>query len=674
MNPEITPQANTGAPQGQAPLDPTVVALTKAIGKAESGGSYGSGDNTGDGANSSGAYQFTPGFLSEWAPKAGVNYLKGQTLTPAQQDQVAYNAVKTMGTTGDPAYPQLGKLSPAQIASAWNTGDPDAYLDPGYGKNNTYGSTANYVNKVSQYYDQDLQSSGGTQPQNQTASNPLIPSANASTGPVPQSSTASSSGDTSSLLEKVLGIGGGIVGGGALLLSMLDGTGEAALGADAATGGGLMSSIEGALGLQGAVGDIKNLFSGSSSSSGSSSDSGSSTPTQPNVEQEIHDLEANMPQAMKQSSALTNAIAQATSGTIGGRRLLDDPNIKESVTTMGHYGLAPNVDENGVMDFSQADANAKKKIGDLSKATTQMLIAGGEKAPVEDARKAAYQNIDKYVNTEDRAEAKATVDKLVNTYSSEYGDGQGNMSLGHFEKMKQETGHGQKWNINDSTAKKEAHKALSKGARNTIEKHTKHKELYNRTMKEEQKLINARKVMKHLDKKKAPKNNSLGKLLRTNAAKYAALYIGDKIGGPLGAVIGSLTGEWITRAIDKKHGKTIFETPAVHKGLKILQKDNPAVYKIIAKKLAEAGVVIPKPKEEKKAMLALPAGPIPLQGRGRGEYPGIVTQSKTPPVDYDTAHKMKHGKPQYGGIYEKNKQIEDAKKAAGLIGSLKSGR
>ena len=142
-----TPQSNVGGvqpqqvqptqSQGQS-LDPSIVALTKAIGKTESKGKYNA--PSGDAGSPASAYQFTPGFIDKWGPSVlGSQYQKGNyNLTPAQQDQLAYGAIKTMGTTGDPGYAYLGKLTPAQIASAWNAGDPNAYQDPNYGKNNAY--------------------------------------------------------------------------------------------------------------------------------------------------------------------------------------------------------------------------------------------------------------------------------------------------------------------------------------------------------------------------------------------------------------------------------------------------------------------------------------------------------------------------------------------------------
>ena len=109
-------------------LDPSVMNLAKAIGQQESGGDYNAKGKDGE----VGAYQFTPGFLKNYGPKF-LGQFDPNNLTPEQQDKLAYGVVKEWGTTGNPAYPQIGKMSPAEIASAWNAGDPHAYMEGNVG-------------------------------------------------------------------------------------------------------------------------------------------------------------------------------------------------------------------------------------------------------------------------------------------------------------------------------------------------------------------------------------------------------------------------------------------------------------------------------------------------------------------------------------------------------------
>ena len=246
-NTPTQPAAGGAQPQGQG-LDPSVLALTKAIGQAESGGNYTAGDNTGDGASSQGAYQMTPGFIEKWAPSAGIPYTPGQTLDMAQQNELAYKTIQTLGTTGDPADPSLGKLSPAQIASYWNTNDPNAYLDPNYGKNNTYGSTANYVNAVEKDYTSD------------TASNSLVPSANAASSATGNTSSGSGPSWTDVLLGGVGALGTWLAGQAAKPIQ--DAATDAAVGAavgsvlpgEGTVAGGVAGAIGGT--IQGIVQDV----------------------------------------------------------------------------------------------------------------------------------------------------------------------------------------------------------------------------------------------------------------------------------------------------------------------------------------------------------------------------------------------------------------------------------
>ena len=132
-------------------LDPSIVALTKAIGHQESGGSY---SKIGDNGHSSGAYQWNnpkplrsgeiPVNFREFATNVGAD---PNDFSPTNQDRVAYKTVEKWG--------KEEKLSPAQIASKWNSGKADAYktATPGYnaeqGVNYDVGK---YVNDVAKYY------------------------------------------------------------------------------------------------------------------------------------------------------------------------------------------------------------------------------------------------------------------------------------------------------------------------------------------------------------------------------------------------------------------------------------------------------------------------------------------------------------------------------------------
>lgn len=141
-------------------LDPSVIALTKALGRQESGGDY---NKIGDNGHSAGAYQWNnptplqsgqiPENFKSFASEVGAN---PNDFSPGNQDKVAYTIVQKWGIPI--AQGGLG-LSPAEIASKWNSGDPQAYKTQKAGYNASQGvnyDTAGYVNNVSKYYQQYL--------------------------------------------------------------------------------------------------------------------------------------------------------------------------------------------------------------------------------------------------------------------------------------------------------------------------------------------------------------------------------------------------------------------------------------------------------------------------------------------------------------------------------------
>jgi hypothetical protein len=647
------------------------VALTKAIGKAETPDTYGTqsayNNPSPDPGSPASAYQFTPGFIDKWGPSVlGSQYQKGNySLTPAQQDELAYGAIKTMGTTGDPGYEYLGKLTPKQIASAWNSGDPNAYLEADYQgtKKNANGQSYNvpdYVNKVESEYNSIM----GTQ------------TAEAASGPSDSSSQSSDSGP--SLMDTILGVGG--AAGGWLLNNawkyaqkpLTDAAIDAGVGAVAGseTGPGALATAGagGLIGLgTGIVQDFMDSNNSQSSTPTSDQTAQTSQPAQPDVnaeiaadagkgntftpapepapknnqqneqeqqdQEEIQKLEAEMPQANQASQKVAQQIAQDYGTTIPGQRAMDDKNVKEGIQEAGINGWGPEVteDENGVKrnDYKGAIGKANGAIHETSQNMEQMLDASGATGSMAETIADAQNDFNKRsgIDATERVAAKKYFKDQGDAYLAESGKkSYDKMTVGKFEKMKREKGHGKKWDQLEPNWKREADKSLSRAARRTVERSVPNevKDLYNRANKKMERMINARKVMEKLDKKKGTKNKSLLKGLIHAGGRYAALYIGDKIGGPLGAILGSMAGDYITRAVDKKFGKTVFETPAMKKGLEILQKTKPQAYKVLQHELKKAGVI--KGKEnfgdlEKQSMkqdiddLTNPPSNIPTQNK-----------------------------------------------------------
>lgn len=122
MQPQ-TPQAQSGA----SSLDPQAVNLAKAIRQTESGGNFQARGKSGE----YGAYQFTKPTWDAYAKKHGINVPLEQA-TPEQQNEVAYKQIKEWKDQG---------MNVGQIASMWNSGKPDAYLDQNYRGVNKMGVT-----------------------------------------------------------------------------------------------------------------------------------------------------------------------------------------------------------------------------------------------------------------------------------------------------------------------------------------------------------------------------------------------------------------------------------------------------------------------------------------------------------------------------------------------------
>lgn len=122
-------------------LDPQAVNLAKAIRQIESNGNFQAVGKSGE----YGAYQFMPQTWDALSKKFGVN-VSLQNSTPEQQNEVAYKQIKQLKDQG---------MNVGQIASYWNSGNPNAYLNPNYKGINKFGAsydTPAYAKKVALAY------------------------------------------------------------------------------------------------------------------------------------------------------------------------------------------------------------------------------------------------------------------------------------------------------------------------------------------------------------------------------------------------------------------------------------------------------------------------------------------------------------------------------------------
>lgn len=612
VQPQTSPQTQPQpTPTQGSNFSPSTVALTKAIGMAESGGSYNAGDNTGDGADSTGAFQMTPAFLQEWAPKAGVQYQPGMTLTPQQQDEIASSAVQTMSTTGDPAYPQLGKLNPAQIASAWNTGNPDMYIDdPSYGPNNAYGSIEGYVNKVGELYNQE------------SSQNPV------------QGTTAQTSGSSNSQssqpswLSALEGVGLGGIGwlASEAAKPLQDATTDATMGAVTGeiadpAGGGIAGAGVGALGGigQGIIADITGggnnnqpPANGTDTTAtppdpndpGIAADTGQNkaTPeTNPTPQSTTSTQSAPDPETQQQIQATQTAqggITQMAQGTAGGRVFAQSPAGQASLNTMAAFGLV-DADENG-----NAIVNKEKRqqaLGEVSQLQDSIIGAnGGTNSPLSVANYAGtYVGKDKMNTKADRAKAAKIIRDEIGSDSGGI-PMNGQMSLADMRAA--EKTHNiaatPSWKNPRPNAEMLAHKALAHGYSRAIRDKMEDKELYDKTKKMQSDLIRSKDADKFINGKKIPKNKGVWESFLRQGARAAEIYIGDKLGGPIGAIIGGMVGEKFNQKLNQKFGRNIFETKEMKAAMDVLRDTKPKAYQNLVEKLKERNVQVPKEEEK----------------------------------------------------------------------------
>lgn len=143
-------------------LDPQVVNLAKAIRAVETGGQKDPWTARG-GSQEYGAYQFTPGTWQTAAKEHLGRDVPLDKATPQEQNEVAYKQILKFKQQG---------YNPGQIASLWNSGKPDAYMDPKYTGVNKYGvkyDVPQYAKSVAEAY-QSIKGNGEPTVQPITAS------------------------------------------------------------------------------------------------------------------------------------------------------------------------------------------------------------------------------------------------------------------------------------------------------------------------------------------------------------------------------------------------------------------------------------------------------------------------------------------------------------------------
>jgi hypothetical protein len=519
-------------------LDPTAVTLARAIRQKESNGDY---NAIGDEGESHGAYQFNKNNFQDWATKYK---LDPNDITPVNQDKVAYARIKDLMDQGH---------SQSEIAALWN----GAHKENGkYVANNP-----SYVEGIKKNYNQLLQ-----QPNTQ----PIEIKEQAKVEP-------ESGWDT---IKNLLMAGVANLG----KTSLQDIGNIAVAGAPLAIGG-LVTAVTKSPVAGSAAGLGVQNFEQQMGWTDKKDQSTETSTTLPDL------LSTSMTQANENTSKLLEAQSEALQKTQWGRTAMQNQDMVNGLQTTAMFGWAPEIRDDNSQDYSKALQSSNQALGKISGQVEKALATEDTKGSFTETYNDALKIMKERLNEYEWEDGKKEIDKVLSVYGANAG-GTDEASLGVFQKMKQETGWKRKWGMMDTTAKKEALKALSIASRNQVESKTKNKDLYNASMKLEQNIINAQKIMKHLNGKKAPRNEGMLKTLLHAGGKAAAVYIGDKVGGPVGALIGYMMENNISKAVDKKYGKTIFESPAVRGAIRELKATSPEAYKVVVAELDKQGVEI----------------------------------------------------------------------------------
>lgn len=611
---ENTPQPiqqNQAQPQGNG-LDPKIVNAAKAIRQVESRGNFQEKGASGE----YGAYQFTPDTWNGASKKYLGQNVDLFSATPDQQNEVAYKRIADWENQGY----DLG-----QVASMWNAGEgrPNAYEENfrGVNKQGVSYDTPAYAKKVAETYHQIK---GTTPPQQQ----------------IPQPSQTPNI-DNHLFGENIDKIAPWLIGGAAAIPAavlaapeLLAGVGAAALGtagevaggaglagtaAEAASpgilgkiAGGIKNKISGILSPSGigsviageGIGKAAGLLTGSGSSISPSD--GSTIPNQEqNLQEEISQLEASLPNAQSNQRKISEAVQTMLGSTAAGSKYLMTPDGHEAAMTLGTYGAAPVMGPNGTANSLSAIDTMQENDKQLARGINSALDVEGKTATTNDVLKQAYEDAEAnnpQATPEQMDIIKGHIARNLERESSS-ADKYGHVKLSKMNKYRKQHGASSRFDLNRTTEQRAAHKSLNSAYKKTILRNSEHKDLIHATLREETKIHRAIKALQLMHGKKIPKaEEGLLHMLLKESVKFAGAKVGDKIGGPVGAVIGYLFTRKLTNSVDKRLAKQLFERPGVEKFMEEIEKKNPTVYNLLVKKLTENGIklptlLLPAPKE-----------------------------------------------------------------------------
>ena len=584
-------------------LDPNVVNLAKAIRQTESGGDFKAKGKSGE----YGAYQYTEPTWNAASQKYLGSAVKLSDATPEQQNEVTYRRLKEWKDQGK---------NPGQIASMWNAGEgePDAYTgkfsngqpSTGTNKSNVKFDVPAYAKSVATAY-QKIKGGGdvGIDPNNPSSVKPqptFLQQLAKTYSPESMWGDMKKYGPTA--IPAALGIA--TLGGAAGLapfaapgLTSLLGGGAVATGAQAATKPGLIQAgknlisripiIGSSLGKMAegfGIGKAAEMAYDAMSGSAQPQSAPSQAPQQQpqsNVLDDLAQFNQGTGRSVEASRAIENVIGQQMGKNQSDRDYLESTGGKQGLKTASMYGYAPEVDENGIINTDAASGKIQAQMKGLVAAEKQ-AAGDGNISPSSAANYAGqYIEGDRKWTPQERTQ----IGDLARQEITSYGALNKPMSaLSAIEARHQQYAATKgKYGVGKTTVQIAAHKAAAHGFREAVKNAAENPELYDKIVKEQSSHINAEKLLDRMHNKKAMQNPALWRSFMKGSARYAELYIGDKIGGPLGAVLGLMAGEHLNRKIDKKFGKTIFETKGVRAAMDTLKNTKPDVYKHIMDEL-----------------------------------------------------------------------------------------
>lgn len=348
-------------------------------------------------------------------------------------------------------------------------------------------------------------------------------------------------------------------------------------------GAGLVKGALTTLGIQKGIDTAKQAAGIGGETSGLPNQPGSNAGGQSDILQELNQYNSGTGQSAAASNAVKDALLQQLSTTRPNREFVGSPQGQSGVQTASTYGYAPDVNENGIVDTSSAMSKLRKNQENL--VDLEKKFAGeGTASPLTAANFAGkYIEGDKSLTPQEREQVGSLARKEIMSY----GSANRPMSIqGMIDARHQQYAATKgKYGVGKTSVQIAAHKAAAYGFREAVRSSTPEPKLYDAILKEEQNHINAEKLLKRVHNTKALQNNATWRQFLRGSARYAEIYIGDKLGGPLGAVLGGMAGEHLNRAIDKRLGKTIFETKGMRAAMDTLKDTKPEMYRHIIEEL-----------------------------------------------------------------------------------------